>query len=150
METPTTFKPKQHSFTNTLITISLQLLLWSSLFPLSVQISFFGLHKVDKSLFLTDVICIAAVSFSAWRSDYSLHILTQYIGRNIRSFHSSTHFGRTAQRERLQQMGQSICSNLQGPRSLLFMHSSAVMDYDSRTGHNLFSGKTADVSVSQL
>jgi hypothetical protein len=47
-------------------------------------------------------------------------------------------------------MGQSIRSNLQGPRSLLLMHSSAVVDYDCRTGHNLFSGKTADLSVSQL
>ena len=62
METPTTQNPKQHSFTNTLITISLQLLLWSSVFPLSVQVSLFGLSKVDKSLFLADVICIAAVS----------------------------------------------------------------------------------------
>lgn len=47
-------------------------------------------------------------------------------------------------------MGQSIRSNLQGPRSLLFMYSSAVVDHDCRTGHNLFPGKTADVSVSQL
>ena len=62
METPKTQNSAQHSFTNTLITISLQILLWSSLFPLSVQISLFGLHKVDKALFLTDVICIAAVS----------------------------------------------------------------------------------------
>jgi hypothetical protein len=47
-------------------------------------------------------------------------------------------------------MGQSIRSNLQGSRHLLFMHSSAVMDHDSWAGHNIFSGKTADVSVSQL
>ncbi|KEQ75052.1 hypothetical protein M436DRAFT_43303, partial [Aureobasidium namibiae CBS 147.97] len=64
METPTTHSPKRHSFTNTLITISLQLLLWSSLFPLSVQVSLFGLSKIDKSLFLADVICIAAAGTS--------------------------------------------------------------------------------------
>lgn len=62
METTTLHNHKQHSFTNLLITISLQLLLWSSLFTLSVQISLFALSKVDKSLFLTDVICITAVS----------------------------------------------------------------------------------------
>jgi hypothetical protein len=149
METPTTLIHKQHSFTNTLITISLQILLWSSLFPLSVQISFFALHKVDKSLFLTDVICIAAVSERVWCTTRQ-SILTQYVGRSIYSCYPSSHSGRTAPGERLQQMGQSFRSNLQGHRPLLLMYSSAVMDHDSRAGHNFFSGKTTNMPISRL
>ncbi|THX93123.1 hypothetical protein D6D03_10196 [Aureobasidium pullulans] len=64
MEASTTQQSKRHSFTNNLITISLQLLLWSSLFPLSIQISFFALSEVDSSLFLTNIICIAAAGTS--------------------------------------------------------------------------------------
>jgi hypothetical protein len=150
METPTTLTHKQHSFTNTLITISLQVLLWSSLFPLSVQISFFALHKVDKSLFLTDIICIAAVSDQECYYNYRKHILTQHAGRSIYSCYPSAHSGCTTPGERLQQMGQGFRSNLQGHRPILFMYSSAVMDHNSRAGHNLFSGKTTDMPASRL
>lgn len=64
MEASTTQQSERHSFTNNLITISLQLLLWSSLFPLSIQVSFFALSEVDSSLFLTNIICIAAAGTS--------------------------------------------------------------------------------------
>ncbi|KAI5241726.1 hypothetical protein E4T43_05252 [Aureobasidium subglaciale] len=64
MDTPTTSTIKKHTFTNALLTISLQLLLWSSLFPLSIQIFLFALSKVDASLFLADILCIAAAGTS--------------------------------------------------------------------------------------
>lgn len=149
METPTTHNHKQHSFTNTLITISLQLSLWSSLFPLSVQISLLALHKVDKSLFLTDVICIAAVSVR-YECDHTKHILIHYTGWNIHLCYPPTHSGCETPRERLQPLGQGLRSDRQGHNSLLFMYSSAVMDHNCRAGHNLLPRQTANMSSSRL
>lgn len=56
-------KTAKHSFTPTLVTITLQILLWSSVAVLSLQIYLFAASAIDASLFLTDVLCIAAVSW---------------------------------------------------------------------------------------
>jgi hypothetical protein len=64
METPVR-NQKQHSFIATLVTVSLQILLWSSIIVLSIKVSLFATSSIDASLFLTDVLCIGAVSHSS-------------------------------------------------------------------------------------
>ncbi|KAI5200311.1 hypothetical protein E4T39_05800 [Aureobasidium subglaciale] len=139
MDTPTQ-TPKKHSFTNILITISLQLLLWSSLFPLSIQISLFALSKVDASLLLADILCIAA--------DLKQKLI-DLTGWNIASRHPSTHFDCTASGQHLQQMGESNCCSTQSLNSLRVMHSSVIMDYNGWPGNNPSSCQAADLSASK-